>query len=603
MCGLFGYIGEGDATGIAVTGIKRLEYRGYDSAGLAAIIDGKIVCEKSVGPVSLLESAVLEKNWKARVAISHTRWATHGRPTLLNAHPHIGGDQVAVVHNGIVENDKAIRNRLKEQGITFRTETDSEVIAELIAYFYKGNFLKAFQEAVSNLQGSYALAAIHKNHPDLILAAASGAPLCIGLGEKEMFIASDPHAFLPKTRRVVTLSSSEVALLTADSLTVFDSRASQIEKKWIDLAPSALAESREGFAHYTLKEIHEQTKTVEAALSGRLLPDSSFLDEVNISDERLKEVERIVITACGTSYHAGLIAGLLLEEMARIPVQVEIASELRFRNPIIPKKTLVIAISQSGETADLLAALQELKAKGAYTLGICNVPSSTLTREVDATLFLRAGAEIGVASTKAFTSQLVTLTLFALKMARMRNLSKERGALLVEGLLRLPSQIGEVLDQADAVAGLARRYAGFTNFFYLGRRYMYPAALEGSLKIKEIAYIPSQAYPAGELKHGPIALIDEECLTVAFTADSVTYSKMTSSLHEVKARSGKIFAIASNPEILEIADDAIFIPETCDELAPILSTIVSQLFAYYVALERGCEIDKPRNLAKSVTVE
>ncbi len=608
MCGIFGYIGPREATSIVLDGIQKLEYRGYDSAGIAMINDGVLCHEKEVGKVSRLQEVVSAKNWETNLAIAHTRWATHGRPTQGNAHPHLDTQKkCAVVHNGIIENHDTVRHLLEKRGITCISDTDTEVIAHLIAYLYKGNFLRAVQRALPLLKGAFAIAVIHHAHPGEIVCAAKESPLAIGIGKGEMFVASDSGAFLKYTRRAIYLGASEVALLTEHGVEAFDAQFAPIEKKREELSHSVEEASKGDYQHFMLKEIHEQPQTLQNALLARFSRDygTATLDNLNFSDEELKKVERIVILACGTSLHAGMIAAHMLEEKARIPVEVEISSEFRYKNPIVKDNTLAIAISQSGETADTLAAMRELREKGARILGICNMQGSTMAREVDSCLFLRAGPEIGVAASKTFTSQLIVLSLLSLHFARMRQMSQQEGVLFIDALTKLPEQIRQVLLGSGQIIEIAKKYAAYENFFYLGRRYMYPTALEGALKLKEIAYVNANGYPAGEMKHGPIALINEMCPTVAFCADTYTYPKMLSNLMEVKARGGKVLAIAPGgaSDIAAIADDVIWVPPTLDELAPVASTIVGQLFSYYVAKERGTEIDQPRNLAKSVTVE
>jgi glutamine---fructose-6-phosphate transaminase (isomerizing) len=606
MCGIYGYLGHRNGVKIAIDGLKRLEYRGYDSAGLAGIKDGKLSCFKEVGKIQVLEQIL--DDYSAPLVISHTRWATHGKLTKENAHPQLdSAGTCAVVHNGIIENYQALREKLSAQGVKFVSETDTEVIPQLIAQFYEGDFLRATQQALLLLHGTYAIAAIHKNHPEQMIVAANGSPLVIGLGVGETYVSSDPNALIHHTREVIYLADGEIALIKPDGVEIFDAAMTQISKKTEKLLHDVEEISKGSFEHFTLKEIFEQPQTVKNAMLSRFFEDygTIVLDGLNLGVNELSEVKRILIIACGTSWHAGCVAGYMLEDLARIPTQVEISSEFRYKNPIVPEGTFVIAISQSGETADTIAAVRELKAKGAYILGLCNVAGSTLAREADGCLFLRAGPEVGVCSTKAFTSQLVVLSLFTLLMARMRNMSKTVGQEFLHELHKLPEHIQKVLDIAPSIEKIAKKYSHYNDFFFLGRRYMFPTSLEGALKLKEIAYVNANGYPAGEMKHGPIALINEECPTVALCADKVTYGKFVSNLMEVKSRHGKIIAIA--PESIvglnRVADDIIIIPDTFDEFAPIVATVACQLFAYYMAKERGAEIDKPRNLAKSVTVE
>lgn len=608
MCGIFGYIGEKEAVSLAVEGIKNLEYRGYDSAGIALLSGGNLHYEKSVGRVSSLEQVLEKKMWTSKQAVAHTRWATHGKPSFANAHPHLDeNEELAIVHNGIIENHDAIRKMLKLKGIVFRSETDTEVISHLISTLYEGDFLQAVKKAILLLKGAFAIAAIHKKHPGEMVCATKECPLAIGIGEGEVYISSDSAAFAKYTNRVIYLRSSEVAWVKADQVEIFDAEGVKIFKECEELKIKFEDVGMGKYHHFMEKEIFEQPLTAMYSLLSRYNEEggTAILEDLHMTEEELLKIQRIVIVACGTSYHAGLIAAHLIEERARIPVQVEISSEYRYKNPIVQKETLAICISQSGETADTIAAMRELKEKGAKIIGICNVQGSTIARDCDAPLFLRAGPEIGVASTKAFTSQLVVLSLLTLRLARMRLMSLTEGKEFISALLKIPQQIKSILDRAEEIQALAKKYAGYENFFFLGRRLMYPTALEASLKLKEIAYVNANGYPAGEMKHGPIALINEACPTIAFTADRVTYTKMLSNLMEVKARSGKILAFAEehSEEIGEIADDVFWLPGTIDDLAPLPSTIAGQLFAYYFAKERGCEIDKPRNLAKSVTVE
>lgn len=603
MCGIAGYIGKRNALSVVVEGLSRLEYRGYDSAGVAAHVGKEIAIEKQVGKVAALKQALEKKPIESHLAVAHTRWATHGKPTQENAHPHPNQTHdLVVVHNGIIENHLTLRRYLEGEGITFLSDTDTEVIAQLIGLLYKGDFLFSVKEAIPKLDGTFAIAVMHKDHPDEIVVAAKESPLCVGVGKDEMFVASDPAAFLPFTQDVIYLHGSEVAKITASGVEVFDADLAPVQKTSQRLEEGASDLSKGQYSHYMLKEIFEQPQTIGHAMLSRYCDQygTAILDEIELSD---RVIRRIVILACGTSYHAGLIGAQMIEELARIPVQVEMSSEFRYRNPIIFDHTLVVAISQSGETADTLAAMRELREKGAHIIGLCNVQNSTMTREVDGCLFLRAGPEIGVASTKAFTSQLVVLSLLALKLARMRVMSQAEGQAFLEALKAIPNLTREVLNQRDHIADIAARYAEYENVFYLGRRYMYAMALEGALKLKEIAYVNANGYAAGEMKHGPIALIDPKCPTVACLCDQVTFNKALSNLREVKAREGKIIAIAPEGSTVAMADDIIYVPQTRDEFAPILTTVATQLLAYEIAAARHCEIDQPRNLAKSVTVE
>lgn len=607
MCGIFGYIGNKNPVKMALDGLKQLEYRGYDSAGIAGVKEGHIIFHKEVGKVAVLEQEVKKQELDLEMAIAQTRWATHGTVTKANAHPHLDeAHSLALVHNGIIENHEILREQLKEKGIHFVSDTDTEVIAHLIASLYEGDILAAIQKTVPLLKGSFAFALVHRDFPHQIIGVAQQAPLVIGIGHHEAFLSSDPNAFAFYTREVIYLSNSEIAVVKADHQEIYNANG-QITKESQQLIGEIGNASKGDYEHYTLKEIHEQPQTIRNALLSRFILDygTAIFEELNFNTGDLLRTDRILILACGTSWHAGYVAAYLLEDQARIPVQLEISSEFRYKNPIVVDNTLVIAISQSGETADTIAAVREVKAKGARVLALCNVQGSTLAREADNTIFLRAGPEIGVCSTKAFTSQVIVLALFNLLMSRMRHMSKIEGQEFLHALLKLPEQVQQVLDQSDRIEELARRYAHYDNFFYLGRRYMLPTSLEGALKLKEISYINANGYAAGEMKHGPIALINENCPTVALCANKMTFEKLLSNLMEVKARNGKILAVAEEGEmgLEQVADDIFYIPATVDELAVIPSVVFTQLFAYYIAKERGADIDQPRNLAKSVTVE
>ncbi|MCE5293368.1 MAG: glutamine--fructose-6-phosphate transaminase (isomerizing) [Chlamydiales bacterium] len=606
MCGIYAYLGPRNGVKIALDGLKRIEYRGYDSAGIGALVNGKIESFKDVGKISSLEHVIGDLT--SHAVIAHTRWATHGKVTKENAHPHLDDNQtVAVVLNGIIENFQPLKEKLIAEGATFRSETDTEVLPHLIAKLYEGDLLKAVQQALVLIQGSYAIGVIHVNHPNEVIVAANGCPLVIGVGTGETFVASDSNALIHHTREVIYLSDGELAKITPDGVELFDADMSQISKKTEQLLHSVEEVSKGTYEHFTLKEIFEQPQTIRNAMLSRFFEQygTVALDGLDFTANDLLSIQRILIIACGTSWHAGYVASYMLEDLARVPTQVEVSSEFRYKNPIVPEGTFVIAISQSGETADTIAAVREVKAKGATVLAICNVQGSTLAREADSCLFLRAGAEIGVCSTKAFTSQLIVLSLFTLFMARMRHMSKLEGQQYLHALQNLPLQVQSVLEAAPLIETIAKKYSKYNDFFFIGRRYMFPTALEGALKLKEIAYVNANGYPAGEMKHGPIALINETCPTVALCADKVTYDKLISNVMEAKARHGKVIAIVHQgaPGIENIADDVIYVPDTCDEFAPILTTVATQLLAYYIAKDRGADIDKPRNLAKSVTVE
>jgi glucosamine--fructose-6-phosphate aminotransferase (isomerizing) len=612
MCGIFGYIGPGNPVDICLKGLKHLAYRGYDSSGLAGILQGKIFSRKAPGKIDALEHTLEQQPlMRLDLAIAHTRWATHGKPSKKeNAHPHFDEQQtVAVVHNGIIENHFALREMLQAKGKTFYSDTDTEVIAQLIAYYYEGEILPAVQKALLQLRGFWGIAIIHQNHPNQIIAAARENPIAIGINSNraEAFVSSDANAFSQANLDVMFLRNDEVALITPNKVEVYDQTSTPVQKNCERLELDGASISKNGYAHFMLKEIFEQPQTIQQAFHTRLIPEFGTVEFENLTftPSDLLAVRRILILACGTSWHAGEIAASLLEDKARIPTQAEIASEFRYKNPIISEDTLVIAISQSGETLDTIAAVREVKSKGAKVIGICNVRNSTLTREADCTLFLRAGPEISVCSTKAFTSQLVVLSLFTLLMARLRHMSKEEGQAFLAEIQSLPEKVEQVLRQHETIKALAQKYAQFDNVFFLGRHYMYTTSLEAALKLKEISYINAQGYPAGEMKHGPIALIDAKLAVIAMCGNKRTLEKMISNMLEVKARGGPVLAFAPEhtPEIEKVATDVLWLPQIGDELASILYAVASQLLAYFIALLRGTDIDQPRNLAKSVTVE
>ena len=608
MCGIVGYIGGRDSTPVLLDGLKRLEYRGYDSAGVAVMNGKGVETRKAAGKIARLEAVIDRDPPHGTLGIAHTRWATHGPPTELNAHPHLSQDgTVAVVHNGIIENATALKAGLEARGFVFKSDTDSEVLSHLIEAAYAGNLEAAVIEALHQVEGTYGIAVICSNEKDKLVAARKGSPLLVGLGDGEYYIASDASAILAHTREVVYLDDGDVAVVTRDGYKVLD-LDSVIRDKPVSRIEWDLQQiERGGYPHFMLKEIFEQPITVENTMRGRLILEEGFskLGGLNISKEDLLKVDNIIITACGTSWHSALIGEMMIEELCRIPVEVEYASEFRYRNPIVTPTTLCIVISQSGETADTLAAMREAKRRGARTLGIVNVVGSTIAREDDGGIYVHAGAEIGVASTKAFTSQVVALALFTLKLARLRNLSVERGREIAQALADLPEQIQSILDRAPEIEALAEEFKRASNFLYLGRGYNFPAALEGALKLKEISYIHAEGYPAAEMKHGPIALIDEMMPVVCIAPHDSVFEKIVSNIQEVKARKGKIIAITTRdePSLAGKLDYEFRIPETIDLLTPVLAVIPLQLLSYYIAVMRGCNVDQPRNLAKSVTVE
>jgi len=608
MCGIVGYVGPKKACPILIEGLKRLEYRGYDSAGIALIEDDKLVVQKSAGKIPVLEEILTGSDFKAHSGIAHTRWATHGEPTDLNAHPHTGNTgRIAVVHNGIIENYASIKEVLKRQGHVFRTDTDTEIIAHLIEEYYEGNLLAAVRKALSQVEGTYGIAVISLDNPDLMVAARSGSPLVIGCGEGENLVASDVAAILRHTNRVVYLEDGELAEITPHGFTVTTLDDVEVSPHLQEISWSLDMIEKGGFDHFMLKEIFEQPETLKNAMRGRLnfVEATSRLNGLNLQYDELHHINRIIITACGTSWHAALIGEYLIEEYARIPVEVEYASEFRYRSPIIDPGVLVLVISQSGETADTLAAMREAKRKGATCLGICNVVGSTIARESDGGVYIHAGPEIGVASTKAFTSQIMVLSLITILLARMRSMSYEKGEELIEALNSIPDQVKKALSLNDEIRKLAEKYSDKDNFLYLGRGVNFPVALEGALKLKEISYIHAEGYPAAEMKHGPIALIDENMPVVILAPRDSVYSKIISNMQEIKARRGKIIAVATegDSKITSLADEVIYLPKVNDFILPIMGIIPLQLLAYHMAVLRGCDVDQPRNLAKSVTVE
>ena len=608
MCGIVGYVGSKVATPLLLEGLKRLEYRGYDSAGVAVMNGKGVETVKEAGKIAKLESLLASAPVSGTTGIAHTRWATHGPPNQANAHPHMSQDgSIAVVHNGIIENANVLKKMLKGRGYEFRSDTDTEVLAHLIEEFFEGNLEDAVIQALRQVEGTYGIAVISSVDSHKIVAARNGSPLLVGLGEDEYFIASDVSAILAHTRQVVYLDDGEMAVLDRNGYRIVDLDAVEVTKKVSRIDWDLGQIERGGYAHFMLKEIFEQPSTIENTMRGRLLDDegTSKLGGLNLTDEELLGFTNIVITACGTSWHSALIGEHMLEELARIPVEVEYASEFRYRNPVVDERTLCIVISQSGETADTLAAMREAKRRGARTLGIVNVVGSTIAREADGGIYIHAGPEIGVASTKAFTSQVVALLLFTLKLGRLRDLSLLRGREIIDGMRALPGQLQQILDSAEEIENLAEEFKRASNFLYLGRGYNFPVALEGALKLKEISYIHAEGYPAAEMKHGPIALIDEMMPVVFIATHDSVFEKITSNVHEVKARKGRVIAVTSRDEpALEGQLDYEFrIPETIDILMPILASVPLQLLSYYVAVKRGANVDQPRNLAKSVTVE
>jgi glutamine---fructose-6-phosphate transaminase (isomerizing) len=609
MCGIVGYIGPKQATPLLIEGLKRLEYRGYDSAGVAVYDGESIETRRAAGKIAKLEGALAADPVTGKVGIAHTRWATHGPPTERNAHPHLSTDEsVAVVHNGIIENANVLRAQLKELGHAFRSDTDTEVLSHLIQEALNGGTLEdAVIAALRKVEGTFGIAVVCSKDPQKIVAARKGSPLLLGVGDGEYFLASDASAILAHTREVVYLDDGDLAVLTPDGYRLMDINNVPLRRSVERIEWDLGAIERGGFDHFMLKEIFEQPETVEQTMRGRLILEdgTSKLGGLNMSHDDLMNIDQVIITACGTSWHSALIGEMMIEDFARIPVEVEYASEFRYRNPIVTPRTLCIVISQSGETADTLAAMREAKRRGARTLGLVNVVGSTIAREDDGGIYLHAGPEIGVASTKAFTSQVVALALIALKLGRKRTLSVMRGREVAQALAALPQQIRSILDRAAEVETIAEAFHDAHNFLYLGRGYNFPAALEGALKLKEISYIHAEGYPAAEMKHGPIALIDDRMPVVFIAPHDAVFDKIVSNIQEVKARGGKTIIITSRdePALEGLADFEFRVPETIDMLTPVLASIPLQLLAYYIAVKRGTNVDQPRNLAKSVTVE
>jgi glucosamine--fructose-6-phosphate aminotransferase (isomerizing) len=608
MCGIVGYVGTKNATTLLVDGLKRLEYRGYDSAGVSLMNGAGVDTRKAKGKIAMLEAAIEAKPIHGNVGIAHTRWATHGPPNECNAHPHHDcTGTVSVVHNGIIENYGPLRAMLQKTGHTFVSETDTEVLAHLIEAAFDGNLEEAVVDALALVEGTYGIAVISANDPEKIVAARKGSPLLIGLGEGENYVASDVAAILQHTRHVVYLDDGEMAVLTKDGYRVMDLNAQTVKKRVNRIDWDLDKIEKGGYDHFMLKEIMEQPQTIQNTMRGRSVDEDGFskLGGLNLTKDELQHFDHIIITACGTSWHSALIGKMMIEEHARIRCEVEYASEFRYRNPIVTDKTLCVVISQSGETADTLAAMREAKRRGAKTLGLVNQVGSTIAREDDGGIYLHAGPEIGVASTKAFTSQVVALALLTLKLGRLRTMSVVQGREVTQALEKLPAQIQTILDRAPEIEKIAEAFVDATNFLYLGRGYNFPVALEGALKLKEISYIHAEGYPAAEMKHGPIALIDEDMPVVFVAPHDSVFDKVVSNVQEVKARGGRVIVLTSRDEpSLEGKIDYEFrIPETIDMLNPVLAAIPLQLLAYYIAAKRGLNVDQPRNLAKSVTVE
>lgn len=610
MCGIVGYIGKQNNPKIGLEALKRLEYRGYDSAGAAIFNPEKkeVFVLKAVGRIKNLEEKFPQSRIIGCPFIFHTRWATHGAPNTKNAHPHSDcQNNIHLVHNGIIENYKSLKEKLLEEGHRFSSETDTEVLAHLIEKFFNGNLEEAVIKALRLVKGTYGLIIISRDDPEKIVVARNSSPILIGLGDKEYIVASDPSAIIGQTKKVIYLDDGEVAVLSPEKFFITDLEENKKEKLIEEIEWDLEEAQKGGFAHFMLKEIYETPEVIENAIRGKLIPKegTAMLGGLASVAKKLRDIENLIICACGTAYFASLIGEYMLEEYAGIPVEVEYGSEFRYRKPVLDKKTAFLSVSQSGETADTLASLKEAKRKGILTLGIVNVVGSSLAREVDAGIYNHAGPEIGVAATKTFVSQITILALLALYLGRQRQLSQVMGQRIVKELKKFPQEVKKLLKQSNQIKKLAKKYQKYNNFLYLGRKYNFPIALEGALKLKEISYIHAEGCGAGEMKHGPIALIDKNFPTVAICPQDSVYEKMISNMEEIKARKGKIIALTTtgNRKIRELADDVIYIPKTLEMLTPILNVIPLQLFAYYMGVLRGCDVDKPRNLAKSVTVE
>jgi len=624
MCGIVGYVGKKQAEDFLLEGLRRLEYRGYDSAGIATRTgDGEFHLAKAVGRIDALAAKLAAAPTPGTLGIGHTRWATHGIPSEANAHPHVGGNSVVTLaHNGVIENYQSLKQKLQAEGFQFRSSTDTEAVAHLLASTLEelegrreefsadephAILLAAVAKTVSQLRGTYGLVMLFRDYPGVVVAARLGSPLVVGVGKDEHFIASDASPLAGRTDKIVYLADHQIAVITGDELQIEHRDHGRIEHAVQDLAIESTDVQLGGFPHYMLKEIHEQPETITAALRGRLSDEdaSAIFGGLNLSPQDLRRVNRIILTACGTSWHSALVGEYLIEELARIPVEVEYASELRYRNPPLDQGTLLFAITQSGETADTLAALREMKRKGHPALSICNVVGSTIAQEANGGIYLHAGPEIGVASTKAYTSQVTTLAMLALYFGRMRHMSYEAGRRVISQLRKLPDLVRQTLETSGDVRRIAAKYAHATTFLYLGRQYNFPTALEGALKLKEISYIHAEGYPAAEMKHGPIALVDDETPSVFIMPQGPVFDKVMSNLEEIKARGGPVIAITAegDKETPRLADDVIYVPQVEEFLSPLVNIIPLQLLSYHIALLRGCDVDKPRNLAKSVTVE
>lgn len=608
MCGIVGFVGRKEASPILVEGLSKLEYRGYDSAGVAILEDGEIKVKKYKGRLKNLEENLSENPLKGHIGIGHTRWATHGEPSDINSHPHSNGDvTISVVHNGIIENYIKLKEWLKTKGYTFCSDTDTEVIPNLVDYYYKGDLFEAVTKATSKMEGSYAIGVICKEEPDKIVAVRKDSPLIVGVGKDEYFIASDIPAVLNHTREVYLLEDKEFVIITNDGVEIKTEDGEEIDKEIYHVTWDVDAAEKGGYEDFMLKEIHEQPKAIKDTLTSRILKDTKVqLDDINLTKEELENFDRVFIVACGTAYHAGLVGKTIIEKLAKIPVEVDIASEFRYREPLITEKSLLIVVSQSGETADTLAVLRDAKKTGAKVIAITNVVGSSVSREAHHVLYTWAGPEIAVASTKAYETQLIAMYILGIYFGELKGtLNKEVSEELKEELLILSDKVKEILDKKDELQKYASKNYMDKDLFFLGRGLDYAVALEGSLKLKEISYIHSEAYAGGELKHGPIALIEKGTPVIALLTEDNLKDKMVSNIREVVTRGARVLAIANegDEDAKEVCDDVIYIPRTNSLLTPVLSVVPLQLISYYMAKQKGCDVDKPRNLAKSVTVE
>ena len=611
MCGIVGYIGEKNAVEIIMTGLHRLEYRGYDSAGVAVVRDGKIDCVKSLGKLVVMDERLEQEQLEGPLGIGHTRWATHGVPSEVNSHPHFDGPkEIAVVHNGIIENFQELREQLQAEGVEFRSQTDTETIAHLVRKYYDGDLFAAVQRALHDVEGAYAIGVICKDHPDLLVAARHGSPLIVGLGDGEAFIASDVPAIMRYTRDVLYIDNGQVCEITRDGYKIedIDGNPIDLEVKHVDWDDAAA--EKEGYPHFMLKEINQQPEVILNTLRGRVEDgsDAVKLPDMNISEQELKDCKMIHIVACGTAWHAGMVGKYLIEQFTRLPVELDVASEYRYRDPIIPENTIMIPVSQSGETADTLEAIRVAKSKGAKVAAIVNAVGSSVARESHGVIYQQAGPEIGVASTKAYTSQVTCFALFTIWLGETRgSVSKDQAKKMIAELRAIPDKVQWVLDNQDDIKRCAQdpRYLETYNALFLGRSYNYPSALEGALKLKEISYIHAEGYASGEMKHGPIALVTNKLPVVSVAVQGDTYDKTVSNIQEVRARAGICLNVATvgDEDIKAHSDDVLWVPECYEPFSPILVAVPLQLLAYYIATNRGCDVDQPRNLAKSVTVE